>query len=843
MAEYLSRKRYQNHFGIDLKSNDLNRADEYASSLKNAQYKKSGSIEKRRGYQAHASTAGGYGLVTYNRVDTEAVEVPEIISISNTVHKLAQSTFTVVYGGADPSCLISIYFDTMSSVYKCQILEGTILVLDQSLGIGFDEAVPYTINDLATAINGLAGFTATITGVTTISAAFIPIVRNHNLNDSDYETTASGWSAVNTTTATPLSGSDTHANDMDFENVSTVQLNNVLFLSNGYDYPQKYDGQTLYRAGVPTPASITHALGGAGAVTGTNYFHRARYTQIDNSGNFVEGNLAITTNGLAPVAQSMNVTVANILAGSGFNTNCAVVAGAQAVVNTITVDDGSGGSHTMKVGDTAYFFDSVSSSYVERPVTAVAGTTITISGAAVTVADNAVISNNLRIGIYRNQTSIITPTLFYLVDEVPNNSFTATQVVADNITDAALGILLDEPITDRSPPPMGKYISAFKNQMIITGNRTLPTTVFFSDSESVEYFPSDSNSFLVDTVTGDIVTGIAPNNELFAIFKTKSIFIVTGNIADGTIRVDLLTQDVGCAAHASIQEVKGTLYFLSDRGPFVLTGGQLPSEMGDGRLEPVFDGQAMPDEIKIFLFNTQIITDEQTFQIKRAVALNDRTTEQYVLYIPCESTTSGDRHPNTNSKLFVMDYKRTAYLVWDSLNMASGATLLNNDLYFSERRYSDFTTNVDHILYRRHNLSDAWDYQDNSTAINFDYSMQWEALGEPALLKRFTRMRFYNFEETPNNEFELTIKMETNYVREVTKGSFVLEAATGGYGVSAYSTSLYGDPSEPTLKHKLNPGRVRSMRLRFQNDNSQQNIILPGWEIEACAPFKTGFKS
>lgn len=843
MAEYLSRKRYENHFGLDLKSNDLNRLDQFASGIRNAQYKKSGSIEKRRGYMAHAASAGGYGLVTYNRVNSEAVEVPEIVAISNKLHKLATSSFTVAYSGADPVSLFSIYFDTLTSQYRCEILEGTTVVLDQALGKGFDEAAPYTIASLKTVIDAIAGFSATIVGPTTVPAAFIPIVRAHNLVDGDHETEAAYWIEVNKTATSPLAGSDTHKNDPDFENVSTVQLNNVLFLSNGYDPVQKYDGQTLYNAGVPTPLVPTHALGGAGAVTGTNYFHRVRYTQIDHSGNFVEGNLSITTTGLNAAAQSMNVTVPNVLAGSGYNTNCAIVNGAQVAVNTITVDNGSGGSHTMKAGDTAYFYDAVSAQYVERSVSSVAATTITVAGAAVTVADNAVISNNLRVGIYRNETSAITPTLFYLVEEVPNDSFTATQVVVDNLTDAQLGLLLEEPLTDRSPPPKGKYISAFRNQAIIGGNISLPTTVFFSDSESPEYFPADSNSFLVDTVTGDIITGLAPNNELFAIFKSKSIFMVTGNIAEGTIRVDLLTQDVGCSAHASIQEVKGQLFFLSDRGPFILTGGQLPVEMGDDRIEPVFDGRAMSDEIRIFLFNTRVLSDDQDLKLKRATSLNDRTTEQYVLFIPCESTTGGDSHSNTNSKVFVLDYKRVAFVVWDSIDMSAGATLLEDKLFFSERRYSTFNVSVDHVLYRRHNLVDAWDFQDNTNPISFDYSMQWEALGEPSLLKRFTRMRFFNFEETPNNDFQLRVRMETNYVRDVTKGEFILSAETGGYGVSQYSIAPYGDPSEPTLKHKLNPGRVRSLRLRFQNDNAQQNIILPGWEIEASAPFKTGFKS
>ena len=50
MSENLLKKSYMNHFGVDLKSSDITRQDQYASNIKNAQYRKSGSIEKRKGW-------------------------------------------------------------------------------------------------------------------------------------------------------------------------------------------------------------------------------------------------------------------------------------------------------------------------------------------------------------------------------------------------------------------------------------------------------------------------------------------------------------------------------------------------------------------------------------------------------------------------------------------------------------------------------------------------------------------------------------------------------------------------------------------------------------------------
>lgn len=828
MQEYVLKKSYDNHYGLDLKSNDLTRPDGFVSGMKNAQYRKNGAPEKRKGYQGHAASAGGHGLFTYNRINpTTLIQEPQVVSISNKPHKLLYSTLIVTYVGVDPTSIISIFYDKVTAEYRCQITEGTALVLDMALGKGFDEATPVTINDLRAAIDALANYTATVTGATTTPAAFIKIVRDEDLSDGvAYSAQACYWADINTPIATPFAGSTTHQNDDDFENASAVQLNNVLYLANGYDETQKYDGQNCYRAGVPQPATLTSALGGAGAITGTNYYHLATYVQIDAVGNVNEGNLKMVTAGLNPVAQSMNVTVANVLAASGFNTNCAIVNGAQVAVNTITVDDGAGGAATIKVGDTAYFFDAVSASYVERLVTAIAATTITVAGAAVTVADNAVISNNLRIAVYRNLTSAVTPTTFYLVEEIPNNSFAATQVYNDNKTDAQLGAQFIEPLVDRGLPPKGKYISAFRNQMVLGGKLDDQNSVFFSDVESPEYFPFN-NTFPVDTIQGDVIRGLAPNNELFAIFKTRSIHVVSGDIASNNIRVDQLTNDVGCEAHASIKEVKGSLFFLTDKGPYFMTGGQIPLPLGENRIEPVFAEVPVNPELALVL--------------RRSVAIHDNKDEKYVLFIPAESAPA-NRHTNANSRIFTFDYSRGAWLEWSNMDFTGGATIAGNETYFSERRLSTFTSAVEHILYRRHTLDDAWSYEDNTDPIDWQYDPQWEAMGEPSVFKKFLSLRLFALENIPNNDLVLNVKTEVNYIRDAAKADFNLSFMNSGYGVSPYGTSPYGDPAEQTLRHKLGIGKFRSLRLRFSNNRDQENVAITGWELQVATGFKPKFK-
>ena len=62
------------------------------------------------------------------------------------------------------------------------------------------------------------------------------------------------------------------------------------------------------------------------AITRDPTIYKVRYVQFDAAGNPIRGNLNETTT-CSPAAQSIDVTVANVLASTGFNTNCAVVNG------------------------------------------------------------------------------------------------------------------------------------------------------------------------------------------------------------------------------------------------------------------------------------------------------------------------------------------------------------------------------------------------------------------------------------------------------------------------------------------------------------------------------------
>lgn len=838
---YVSSKSYSNHKGLDLKSSDLVRGREHATIAKNAQYTKDGDLEIRPGFMAYAASGGPkFGTFTYNRADpTTGEETPEVIGASQNLHRLRFTTFTVEYSGASPNATISLFYDPDNGAYYCLIEEDDVELLRMSLGLGYDVSPTISIATLAAAINALTGFSATVSGDSAVPAAFLQVVSEHDLVDSEMETLAAYWETVDSTVSNPLSGSETHKNDDDFENVSFVQLNNVVFIGNGYDETQKYDGQAIYRAGLPQPATSFTATLAAAGITGNGYLHRMQYIQVDAVGNVIEGDLRDSAAGAQDAAnEKFNVTVPNIQAGTGFNTQCAIVAGAQGPVNEIVVDDGAGGAHTMKEGATAYFFDSVSGEYVEREVTAVGPGSITVAGDPVTVADNAVISANLRVAIYRNESS---GTIYRLVAEIPNNSFSATQTYVDSTADASLGAELVEPVTDRLPPPKAKYLAKSNGHLLACGNPTARTTGYWSDVESPEYFP-DANQQPIDTFQGEPLTSVQESNTVVAWFSKRSCTAMSGVIAENSLKFTTISGSEGMVAHHSAQEINGVIHYLGNKGPRIMIDGQRPRPMGQAAPDP--DGRQSELSRMDPIMDSRGKTEEEQFQFARAVAIHLPNDEKYALYLPAESTQGSDRYPNSNSRVYVYDYSRDAWLEWTNVNFHGGVTLLNDETLWLERRYSTFAGALQFKLYRRHTIDHEWSREDNHEKIEWDYAMQWEAMGEPSVLKKFLEAKIFTTdEEFPVNDDDLHVIVEADYIPDqvVSEGDAAFPG--GGYGDNSYGVTEYGDPAEPFARFKMGAGRAKAVRLRFQNNNHQANIVIPAWELKVDTPYQVDFKS
>jgi hypothetical protein len=320
---------------------------------------------------------------------------------------------------------------------------------DILFGRGFDTLTPYLISDfLATIIpsssaiaplTGIYGLKVSMNGDYSYPAAFLQIVEPIIIDsNSTYSMDYWYWNMVNHTIDPPFPGSASqkNQNSEDFEIASFACYNNRIYIANGYDYPQKYDGQTVYRAGMPKGSlpdgTETVAPPILPFVAGESYKYMITYSQIDNLGLLVDGTMSQAWETKIVAANAaIDLSVDNIEPGTGWNTNgavaiagtatvygpdsdgyyyntvavnpgyslnvgdaayygdleCAVVNGLQVGVLTITVLIG----HGVVAGDEAYFLDLTifAGRNVLRSVTAVTPTSITIDGPSVIVAAGA----------------------------------------------------------------------------------------------------------------------------------------------------------------------------------------------------------------------------------------------------------------------------------------------------------------------------------------------------------------------------------------------------------------------------------------------------------------------
>lgn len=823
MAERKITKNFNNFKGRDVRSSDLVRNADYAIEFQNARVVKEDSCVKREGYKIRASKAQYNGLYNYAWNDLTTDEtMEEIISLSNNIYRKKEATFTIAYAGAVASVYANIRLDTTTSTFKCIITEGTTDVLSYDLGTGL-EASPITLANLKTQIDAVTNFSATISGTTTIPAAFLPITLYADLGSSPktqilpvYE-----WEKLNTLVDNIFGTYHGNRGLDSWELASTLNMNNNIYIATGHEYLHKYDGQNVYRAGLPYAETVATLVLSATGYTDTDVSYIYLYKQVDNRGNIIEGVESDPSAEVSPANQKVAVTVPNIQANAGFNTGCAIVNGAQVGVTTITVDSG----HTFKISDTAYFLDGVSADYVERLITATTATTITIAGAAVNVLDNAVISNNLRIVIYRNTAG---GSLYYKVAEIPNNSFVATQAYSDALVPASLGIQYIPPTLPRDILDIiPKYLCDHQNLLITSSHNTW----FFSSFENPEYFPAETNFEQIKNTSAGSIRGIGSDQEHLAIGTSRSLFIVTGDIVAGTARQEDLGRGVGFACHNSIRIVDSKLVFLSPIGFWALENGYNVYEIG-AAINPIFNEVGAPDGERL--------------QLRRAYAVYFDETQEYICFIPAESGSGTSKFVNNNSSAHVFDNFHGSWSEWTGVNMGGGLAIHDENIYFQSKA-DDSVLTVTGTLFERSILGAPDDYADHHLPIEFKLGTEWMFAGEPSVFKVFLWLKVYNLlRHLLSATFTLSISVEKDLRIGVPWFTFDMDFGAGtssqGWGYFMWGIDPWGSPQAESTKQKLKSGKAQSLRYVMTNNILHEKVAISAWETVVAAPYSVELK-
>lgn len=322
-ADNILLKGFVNFQGLDLRSSDLEREPQFATELKNVEYRKSGAMSKRKGYHGRAFEEGGYGLGNYADINLTTGQVSEkLISIDSNGWVLAEENLTITYTGPD-AAYCDFYYSETEEEFAFDVYDNNVLVLHKLVGVAIDEASFIPLSDVITDINALANFTASVSGVDTVPAAFLNITRNLDITASSALIPYEYWAQMSlpSSAPTPFTTAQTKINEEDFENATFATVNNVIYIATGYDPLYKYDGTRLYKAGLPSASIDSIVLGGAGAITATNIQYRVIYEYTDAKGNIITSIESDLSAKISPSAQSVDVTVDNILNTSGYDTD------------------------------------------------------------------------------------------------------------------------------------------------------------------------------------------------------------------------------------------------------------------------------------------------------------------------------------------------------------------------------------------------------------------------------------------------------------------------------------------------------------------------------------------
>lgn len=550
--------------------------------------------------------------------------------------------------------------------------------------------------------------------------------------------------------------------------------------------------------------------------------------------------------------------------------NVAIIDLNQTNVNAITVAAG----HTIQIGDIVSFIDA-DRNIQRRTVTFVGATTVTVDGIPVSVVDlnliysenqradavnlqrlnpnpatlstgapgtiSNAISNNLRINIYRTmqgQSFGVNGELF-LVASIPNDSSGAgMQTYIDGIPDAELGRQFDDPDQAPNPPPISKYVKSFGNQLFYAGGeRGDPENsdrVFFSDGNAPEIVPLATNFFNVPNVDDDI-TGIGVSGSTLITTKNHSLWAATGNFLSGQIEVVQIAQgtNIGCVAHATIASVGTLMYFVHTNGVYAITENQLFPTDAFGNPIPI----SLPIDV---IFRETKYLPQTKYVFRRSVAINYTKDNQYWLFVPCEDVQSTIRTANSNSIILCYDYQEKNWFQWDNMNAAGGMVIIDDDIYFQERRFSAVDGNTAN-LYKQHRFYRLVDHADHAGPQRCEWLSSWEDLNQPEVRKKFCRCvllmdRFSDLlqHNVPIMEFSSYLNRLPNLKNTISTITQVDNIRNSSWSLSPWGWNYWSGYQDSFVTVNLRQGTVaKSIQVGFTITGINMDIKLSGFQLEA----------
>lgn len=625
---------------------------------------------------------------------------------------------------------------------------------------------------------------------------------------------------------------------------------------------RKYDGKNAWCAGVKAPAvpTLTPASSG-GSIPDGGYAYLITYSVKDAQNYEVESDGTETATGtVTGGGGSGSIAISNIAAKSGWIPDDAGMAGLATNGWGAVCSSTMGAAGTsitcatylrLDIGDPVYLYDRQTSQYVERYVTNVSGTTVTLNLAVKMTSGDAM--SPVRVNIYR--TKIGPSTRFYFVAAVPVNISASTQSYTDTLADTSLGFAYVTPDVEHAPPPTqlstvvpdmeddsGSYpLELYRNCLVMGGLWGDKGACAFSDINAPEHWP-EANTFRPGEGTEEI-TGLKASQDFLFIFTNKSTYQATGDLATEEFRVVPLGGGIGCASHDSIADCGGVIYWCSSSGVYRSSGGA--PEKISMPIEDLFISAKSLDKTNSL--------DRRRYERSVGCYVPDR--HQYWLFVPAMKPAPTVSYPwatdgiygwlfnggSTGTTCYVFDIATSQWYFLEQLDFSLGLRVFDGQmvgLSVGEVSFSGATRLVQ--LVQKIQRDDEYASVDDSLSgwssgpvgILVDYASRYDSLGKPGVLKKALRMRIEALNAANPPAWRFSAFGYKDYVEIGLSSNYY-----------TYKTPLSADSSAPVLKWRLLPGKLLSFAFRiFGSATIYERATLTGVEVEFAESYRDGFK-
>lgn len=542
-------KFYSSFGGVDTRSNKLLMDPRtFRNGSKNFRYNFQDEIQNANGFQhkSEDTPVSFVDIFEYKFRDPNSGEsISQVLAVGVDGNLYRKVAHYLKWSAVGAGTSYSFYYDEVADTFKLSVNGISSVDVSQTM----------TLDQLKTALNLLAGVTVDIVdqdgaSVASSHLAYLLDVRiedTFNLNASwgwevvphpniKSTTGTNGALSTYTVVATPFQ-TTVKAQDpitypeiaAGYEGISSVNLNNCIYITDG-GFPMKYDGKTVYRAGMPKVlrnyATTGITISAASTPAGLNslpsgsykYLFRFGFTDYQGAtyyGDFVDDDSVSIT----PIASGnvYQITTKGIYYGQDFPTYCAKVNGDQSVGFTgagmvLTVHTGHNilpGMIVRQLTSTVPIATrSTANTFINfyAKVTAVTETTITLASTVSSAGDSTYVSNfkngeilqayfvesafegkrpsgvstsiapaGAFLQIFRSKIDATTGPYYHIWDMPVPHTQGDTFSIYDSRADSGLTILFSDADPGGELPRACKYLASWLDQLVQAGRPADPT--------------------------------------------------------------------------------------------------------------------------------------------------------------------------------------------------------------------------------------------------------------------------------------------------------------------------------------------------------------------------------